>query len=217
MLAVDQQIELDQGGGLEALELVLEGGIAAGGGLQPVEEVEHHLGQRQFIARLHLAAHIVELDLHPALLDAQVDDPAQVVLGDQDVGLDDGLADLADLGRLRQVGRVVHHDDGAVVAQDLVDDRGGRGDQVEVVLALQALLDDLHVEHAEEAAAEAEAQGLGGLRLVEQGGVVQAQLAQGVAQFLVGVRVHRVEPGEDPRLDLAETRQVLLRRAVGAG
>ena len=67
----------------------------------------------------------------------------------------------------------------------LVDHGGRGGDQVQVVLALQALLDDLHVEHAEEAAAETEAQGLGDLRLVEQGRVVEAQLAQGVAQVLV--------------------------------
>ncbi len=37
-------------------------------------------------------------------------------------------------------------------------DAGRGGDEVEVELALQALLDDLHVQQAEEAAAEAEAQ-----------------------------------------------------------
>jgi hypothetical protein len=41
---------------------------------------------------------------------------------------------------------------------DLVDDRGGGRDQVEVELAAEALLDDLQVQQAEEAAAEAEAQ-----------------------------------------------------------
>ena len=46
----------------------------------------------------------------------------------------------------------------------------GRGDQqLEVELALQPLLDDLHVEEAEEAAAEAEAEGGRGLGLVEEG------------------------------------------------
>jgi hypothetical protein len=39
---------------------------------------------------------------------------------------------------------------------DLVDDARRRGDQVEVELALQPLLDDFQVEEAEEPAAEAE-------------------------------------------------------------
>jgi hypothetical protein len=49
----------------------------------------------------------------------------------------------------------------AVGLEHLVDHGGRGGDQVEVVLALQALLHDLHVQHAEEAAAEAEAHRLG--------------------------------------------------------
>ncbi len=121
--------------------------------------------------------------------------------------LDDGLADLGDLAWLRQIGRVVDLDDLAVRELHLVDHGGRGGDQVQVVLALQALLDDLHVQHAEEAAAEAEAQGLGDLRLVEQGRVVEPQLAQGVAQILVVVGHRGVEPGEDPRLHLLEARQ----------
>ena len=54
----------------------------------------------------------------------------------------------------------------AVDQHDLVLDRRRRGDELEVELALQALLDDLHVEQAEEAAAEAEAQGDRALGLV---------------------------------------------------
>ena len=41
---------------------------------------------------------------------------------------------------------------------DLVRDRRRRLDHVDVVLALEALLHDLHVQQAEEAAAEAEAE-----------------------------------------------------------
>ena len=49
----------------------------------------------------------------------------------------------------------------AVGLVDVVDDARRGRDEVEVVLALEALLDDLHVEQAEEAAAEAEAERLG--------------------------------------------------------
>ena len=46
----------------------------------------------------------------------------------------------------------------AVAQLDLVDHRRRGRDQVEVELALQPLLDDLEVQEAEEAAAEAEAE-----------------------------------------------------------
>ena len=80
-------------------------------------------------------------------------------------------------------------------------DRGRGGDEVEVVLALEALLDDLHVEQAEEAAAEAEAERLRGLGLVGERRVVELQLLERVAQLLVVVGVGREEAGEHHRLD----------------
>ena len=55
--------------------------------------------------------------------------------------------------------------DGAVGLQDLVGD-GRRGlDDLDVELALEPLLDDLHVQQAEEAAAEAEAERVAALGL----------------------------------------------------
>ena len=84
---------------------------------------------------------------------------------------------------------------------------------VELVLALEPLLHDVHVQQAEEAAAEAEAERAGDLRLVVQRRVVEAQLGERVAELLVVLGVHREQAGEHPRLDLLEARQ---RRGRGA-
>ena len=87
-----------------------------------------------------------------------------------------------------------------------------RGDeQVEVELALEPLAHDLHVQQAEEAAAEAEAERLRRLRLVEERRVVQLQLLERVAQLGVRVRVGREEPGEHHRLHVLVPGQRLAR------
>ena len=87
----------------------------------------------------------------------------------------------------------------AVGAVDAVH-HGGRGrDQVQVELAGQPLLDDLQVQQAEEAAAEAEAERGGGLRLVVEAGVVQPQLGQAVAQLLEIVGIDRIQAAPDHR------------------
>ena len=91
--------------------------------------------------------------------------------------------------------------------------RRGR-DQVHVELALEPLLDDLHVQQPEEPAAEAEAERDGGLRLVEERGVVEAQLFERVAQLGVLVPFDRVEAGEHHRLQFLEARERLRRSAA---
>ena len=68
--------------------------------------------------------------------------------------------------------------------------RHGR-DEIEIELALEPLLHDLHVQQAEEAAAEAEAERGRRLRLVVQRRVVELQLLERVAQRLVLLRVRR--------------------------
>ena len=89
----------------------------------------------------------------------------------------------------------------------LVDDRGRGGDEVEVELALQPLLDDLEVQQAEEAAAEAEAERGRGLHLEGEAGVVEAQLAHGGAQVLEIGGVDREEAAEHHRLGRLEAGQ----------
>jgi hypothetical protein len=104
---------------------------------------------------------------------------------------------------------------GAVAQRHLEADGRHRGHEVQVVLALQALAHDVHVQEAEEAAAEAEAEGVGGLGLPEQRRVVERQLLERVAHVRIPVRVEREEPAEHHRLDLAVARQ-RLRRAAAA-
>ncbi len=93
----------------------------------------------------------------------------------------------------------------------------GRRQQVEAVLALQPLAHDLHVQEPEEAAAEAEPERLGGLRLPGEGGVVEGQLLERVAQVFVAVGVDREEAAEDHRPHLAVALQGLARRAARRG
>ena len=96
----------------------------------------------------------------------------------------------------------------------MVDD-GGRGhDEAEVVLAFEALLDDVHVEEAEEAAAEAKAKGDGGLGLKDEGGIVELEFFECLAEVVIVLAVLGIEPAEDHGRDAAIARQCLARRTL---
>ena len=102
--------------------------------------------------------------------------------------------DHLDLGGVGPARRIVDDDDGAIGQGDLVLHAGGGGDEVEVVLALEALLNDFAREKTEEAAAEAEAEGDGGLGLEGEAGV-EAELSRVAKMPCCASR--RVETGED--------------------
>ena len=113
--------------------------------------------------------------------------------------------------------RVVDTDERAVRLRDLVYDRGQGGDEVEVELALEPLLRDLHVQHTQEAAAEAEAEGDGALRLEGEGGVVELELFEGLAQVGVLAAVLGVYAAVDHGPRGAVAGQGLGRGAGGLG
>src|SRR5262249_37091761 len=142
------------------------------------------------------------LDAAPVLTEFQ--DAAEIFVGREDGGLDPRLVDFGDLYNVRHVGRVVQEDGRAVRHVDLVDHRRGGGDEVEVELAAEALLDDFEVEQAKEATAEAEAEGGAGFHLPGEAGVVEAQLAHRSAQVFELGGVDREEAAEHDRLDFAE-------------
>src|SRR5689334_15524360 len=108
----------------------------------------------------------------------------EIIVGGEERGADPRLLDGLDLHHVRPVGRVVQLDRRAVAQLQVIDHRRGGGDEIEVELALQALLDDLEMQEAEEAAAEAEAERRRSLHLIGEAGIVEAQLAHGGAQVL---------------------------------
>ena len=80
------------------------------------------------------------------------------------------------------------------------------GDQIDLELALQPLLNDLQMQQPQEAAAEAEAQRDRIFRLEAESAVVQPQLLERIAQQPVLVRFHRIQAREHHRLQRLETR-----------
>ena len=157
-LGIDQDLHLDQIGGLVVGQMIVERGIALRHRFEPVVEIEHHLVERQVVFDHGAVAHIGELDLDAAAVLAQLEDAAEILVGRQDGRADPRLVDLLDLHQVRHVDRIVDFDLLAVGQLHLVDDRRRGRDEVEVELALQPLLDDFEVQQAEEAAAEAEAE-----------------------------------------------------------
>ena len=128
-----------------------------------------------------------------------------------------GLLLLDDVGGVRIGGRVIDHLHSAIGQGQPVADAGGGGNDVQVKLPLQTLGDDLHVEQAQEAAAEAEAQSRAGLQLKGQGSVVELQLFQGVFQVGVLGTVGGVDAAEDHGFDLTVAGQGLRGGVVGQG
>jgi hypothetical protein len=106
-----------------------------------------------------------------------------------------GSSIFVDVHHLGQLAGVVHVQHLAVGARNDVAHVGHGGDHRHVELALQPLLDDLHVQQAQEAAAETEAERGAALGRPGEAGIVQLQLLHGIAQLLVLVGIHREDAG----------------------
>ena len=218
LLAVEQQVHLHQLAGLIALQLVIQAGIALGVGLQGIEEVVNDLPDGHGVVQLHqVGVQILHVLEHAPTVLAHGHDVAHIVGRGDDGHLGKGLPCLGDGAGVGVVVGVVHPNHLAVGLGHLVDDRGQGGHQVQVKLPLQPLLDDLHVEHPQKAASEAEAQGHGGLRLKGQRRVVQLQLLQSVPQVGVFAAVLGVDAAIDHGLGGSIARQGLGRWVLHAG
>ena len=129
--------------------------------------------------------------------------------GNDDVDVRDRLEVLGDHGSVGQFARRADFLLLAVRHLDAVAHRRRRLHEVDVLFAFEALLDDFHVQQAEEATAEAEAERVARLGLERERAVVEPQLLQRLAQVLELARNRGIEAAEHHRLRLAEARQRL--------
>src|SRR6185295_13881431 len=103
----------------------------------------------------------------------------------QDHRGNDRFFDLLDAAGVRQLCGGVDFLDLAVGRGDAIQNAWRGRDQVDVELALEPLLDDLHVEQAKEAAAEAEPERGRGFRIEMERRVVQPQLLERVSELRI--------------------------------
>ena len=216
-VAVQEDVELDELGGPEVGEVVVEGGVSLRERLQPIVEVDDDLGQGEVEGEVDAPADVLDRAVLAARVLGELVHRTHELGRHEDGPPDVRLLDLPDVADMLKLGRVVDLERLPADRHHAVAHRRGGGDEGEPELPLQALLDDLQVEEAEEPAPEAEAEGHGGLRLEGERGVVEAQLLQGVAEPVVLGVLQRIEPGEDHRLRLAEAGEGLGRRVLRLG
>ena len=97
---------------------------------------------------------------------------------------------------------------------NVVVDARARCDEIEVEFAFKTLLHHLHMQQAEEAYAEAEAERDGGLGRPDERRVVHMKLLERITQILVVLVIDGKDAGVDHGLRLAVPRQGLGTRAV---
>ena len=143
--------------------------------LQAIVEIDEDFIERQHATEHHpVGIERVGLIAGAAFFHDQRENVAHRVIGNVDTRLDRRFADVFDRAGIGQVHRVVHLDFIAAVRFHPVHHtRVGRND-IDVMLAANALLDDFHVEQTKEAAAETKPEGDGALGGIKEGGVVEA-------------------------------------------
>src|SRR5215211_5741298 len=202
----DQHLDLHQVRTLVLFRLVIVRGISSGAALQRVEEVRDHLRERQVIGELHPAGgDVLHADGGAAFLVTEAHHGPDVRFGRDDRRPHHRLPDL--LEGLRQITRVRYLQSLAIDHELVLHARRG-GDEVQVELSFEPLLDDLHVQEPQKAAPETESHPRT-FGLEEQGCVVELQLRQGVPQPLELVTHGRVEAAKDCRERLRVARQRL--------
>ncbi len=130
--------------------------------------------------------------------------PRNVVVG-QDRRFDERLFDLRDSARVGHFRRRIDLGNFAVGRRHAIAHAGRGGDQIEIEFAFEPLLDDLHVQQAEKAAAKTEAERGRGFGLEEKRSIVEPQLFHRVAKVFVLGRIDRVKPRENHRLYFLKT------------
>ena len=203
-----QDIELDHRGCPVPGEVIVDRSVAPRHRLEPVVEIEHDLVEGHLVGEHHaIRSGVLETLLHPALFLEEFQNAAEVVVLRDHRDGEDRFLDARDSGLGRPAGRVIDLLDRPVSLVDAVADSGRCRDQVQVELALQALLHDLQVQQAEEPATKAEPERDRALGLETERAVVELQLLQSVSQGLVLVGLNGIQPREHHRLGLFESRQ----------
>ena len=160
LFAVHQDLHLGQLVDPVFHQLVVHGAVAVGHAFQLVVEVEDDFGQWHLVVEdgAFLRKNFLVTEDATAGV-AQFDQVANRFVGADDFEFDDGLPDGLHGVGVGKVGRVMDLQLAAIFEVDLVRHGGGGLNNLDFAFAFQAFLHDVHVQHAQEAAAEPKAKG----------------------------------------------------------
>ena len=148
---------------------------------------------------------------------AQLHNSANVILRHNNGRINERLFNMVDNSRIWEEGRVIYHLNITVSAEYLINNVRCGSNQAQIIFALQTLLDNVHVQQAQKAAAEAKAQRGRCFRLKYQRSIVQLQLFQSIAQVVVIGILYRIQTAVYHRGGLAIARQRCFGRIVAIG
>ena len=125
LVAVEQQVYLHQVGGAVLVQLVIQGGVAPGLGLEGVEEVVDDLVEGHQISDFHqVSVQVLHILILPPAVLAQGHDAAHVVRRRDDGHIGVGLHGLLDGAGVGVVVGIVHPHKTAVRFRHFIYDRG---------------------------------------------------------------------------------------------
>ena len=131
-----------------------------------IEKISNHFGQRHLIVQGYtISGDELHINKFAAALLAELHQRTIVNIRRIDFKLHIGLFDRFTLLWIGQGGRVIHHQGTAIDHGHLIDHRRCCDNQIQVVLTLEALLHNLHVQQAQESATKTKAHGAAGFRL----------------------------------------------------
>ena len=154
-------------------------------GLELVVEIVNHLRERHFVHEDHpLLTQVFGANKCAAPIRAQLHQNADVLGGNEKADFHNRFAKFLDLAGIGDILRTVNDDGFAIFLLNLVGDVWCGLNQVQVAIAFQALLDDLAMQHPQEAAAETETQSVASFRLICEWTSFESELGQGFPQIL---------------------------------
>ena len=202
-LRMDEDVEPDQIGFAVADQLEIHGAVSMRDALKLVVKIVNDFRERQLVGEHHPLRRQVFLPQEgTAALRAHLHQVADISHGHDEADLHERLAELLNLSGIGHVLRAIHLNDRRVPLEDFVSDVRGGLHQVEIAIALEPLLNDLAVQHPQEAAAEAESEPFAIFRYEGEAGIVQLEPGQRFAKHLEIVVIDRVQAAEDHRLRL---------------
>ena len=173
-VAVEQNLQFDQFGGLEAIDVIIERGIALGDTLEFVVKVKYHLAEGKVEGYLDAVSGEISLVLeYSTLVHAEFDYGSNEVGFGNNLGVNVGFIHFGNVVRFGHAGGVVDILLLAIGEFYLVLHVGDSGDDIHVELPFKAFLHNFHVQQAEETATETETQSQRALGFKSERGIVE--------------------------------------------